>query len=238
MRQLRWTLALALGLWWSGAWGAGSIEVTGTGSAWASPDQVRVELGWSGVGREVRDAIAAADMAVSAIRVALLANGVAPEDVRTLNYYLWREERWDEGGMPQLVGYRLTHTLQVTLRTVAALGSVIDAASEAGANQIGGVSFHISARAELERSARAQAFETAHARAHELASLAGLTLGAATRIVERSPTDPFVGARSYSATAAEGGGGGFAPGEQAIEVSLEITFETHAAAAGGPRATP
>jgi uncharacterized protein YggE len=220
-------MAMVIGLWWASAWGAGSIEVTGTGSTWASPDQVRIELGWSGVGREVRDAIAEADAAVGAIRAALLASGVAPEDVRTLSYYLWREERWDDTGTPQLLGYRVTHTLQVTLRQVSGLASVIDAASAAGANQIGGVSFQVAAREALERQARASAFAQASARASELAALAGVTLGDAVRIVERGTFDPDQGSRGYAMAVANDGGSGFAPGQQAVEVTLEVTFETH-----------
>lgn len=230
MRTTR-ILWLFLGLGWSLALAAGSIEVNGTGSAWAHPDQVRVELGWSGVDPTVRGAIGAAEDAIRAVTQALLTAGVAPEDVRTSGYYLWREERWDESGSPQLIGYRVTHTLQVVLRLVDTLALVLDGASSAGANQIGGVSFHVAARGELERSARAQAFAVAAGRAAELADLAGLELSMATRIVERTPFDAFASPQAFAMARSEGAGGGFAAGQQAVEVTLEITFATH------PRAT-
>jgi uncharacterized protein YggE len=227
MQHRRWLLALGFSLGLAVAAAAGSIEVVGIGSAWASPDQVRIELGWSGVAREARDAIAEGDAAVRAIGLAITNSGVAPEDVRTLDYSLWREERWDADGTPRLVGYRVTHTLQVTLRRVEGLAAVIDAASVAGANQIGGISFQVAAREALEQQARAQAFAQAHARASELAALAGITLGSATRIVERATYDPYQGGRSYAMAVADSAGDAFAPGQQAVEVTLEVAFETH-----------
>lgn len=205
---------------------AGEITVTGTGVVWAEPDQATVEVGWSGVAEEAGAAVTQADEAIVAIRTALEEVGIDPLDVRTTGYFVWPEERWNEQGESRLVGFRVTHSLQVIVRDVDALGRVIGAATDAGANQVGGVSFTVADPGALEGEARAAAFAAAHARAAELADLAGQTLAEATAIEELTRGAP---AAMEMALSREGDMGGAAPvtaGRHAVEVVLEVTFAT------------
>jgi uncharacterized protein len=201
---------------------AGEIVVTATGTVWAEPDQATLEVGWSGVEREVGAAVARSDAAIAAIRAALAAVGVDPLDVRTSSYGLWREERWDEGGEPQLAGYRVHHLLQVTIRDLDALGRTIAAATDGGANQIGGIYFVVADADALQSEARTLAFERARQRAEELAALAGQALGSATSIEEVDATPWWPGAVAFEM---EGRGGApIAAGRQAVSVTLKVAF--------------
>ena len=202
---------------------AAEITVHGTGTVWTEPDQATLEVGWTGVEAEVAAALAQADAAVLAIRDALAALGIDPLDVRTTGYSIWREERWDDSGEPRLAGYRAHHGLEVLVRDVDAIGPAIAAATDAGANQIGGVAFTVADPLALETEARAAAFAAARARAVELADLMGVALGRAIVVDELDPSAAFP--TGYM----DGRGGAGAPiatGRHAVEVTVRVTFET------------
>jgi uncharacterized protein len=200
------------------------ITVTGTGVVWAEPDQAVVEVGWTGVEALAGEAVARATGAIEAIRDALERLGVAAHDTRTTSYFVWREERWDERGEPHLLGYRVSHNLQVTVRDVERVGEVITAATAAGANQVGGITFTVADRHALEAEARAMAVAAARDRAEQLADLSGLTLGGALGIEEVGRG----GAVDVEVARDMGGFGGGAPvaaGRHAVEVVVRITFD-------------
>jgi uncharacterized protein len=199
---------------------AAEITVHGTGTVWTEPDQATLEVGWSGVEDEVAAAVAQADAAITAIREALEGLGIDPLDIRTTGYAIWREERWDETGEPRLVGYRVHHGLQVLIRDVDAIGRTIAAATDAGANQIGGIGFTVADPHALETEARTAAFAAARARATELAGLMGVELGRATVVEEVDPSAVY----PMAFTDGWGGGGPIVPGRYAVEVTLRVTF--------------
>ncbi len=223
MPSIRPLVALALALLASIALAA-EILVTTTGTVWTEPDQASIEVGWSGVEREVGAAVARSDVAIAAIQAALAAVGVDPLDIRTASYGIWREERWNERGESQLTGYRVHHLLEVTVRDLDALGRTIGAATDGGANQIGGIYFAITNADALQSEARALAFERAVARATELAELSGRTLGAVASIDEfdSAPRSPV----GYPVAMDAGGGVPISTGRQAVSVTLMVRFET------------
>jgi uncharacterized protein len=199
-----------------------AITVNGTGVVWAEPDQAVVELGWSGVDADVGAAVAEGNEVIAAIRDAAVALGVDPLDVRTTGFHVWREERYDDRDGPRLVGFRVSHMLQVVLRDVELVGELIAAATEAGANQVGGIAFTVADRHALEQEARVLAFASARQRAEQLAALAGANLGSAIEIEELS-----LGAPGIMEPMLDMGGRGGAPiaaGRHAVEIVVRVSF--------------
>ena len=228
-RVVRWLPAIvASSLLWVGAVCAADqpragITVSGTGVVWAEPDQAVVEVGWTGVEALAGEAVARASGAIEAIRDALERLGVAAHDTRTTSYFVWREERWDERGEPHLLGYRVSHNLQVVVREVDRVGEVITAATAAGANHVGGITFTVADRHAFEAEARSLAVDAARDRAAQLAELNGLTLGTALGIEEVGQGVP---AALEAAMDMGGlGGAGVAAGRHAVEVVVRITFD-------------
>lgn len=153
------------------------VTVRASGIAYGEPDRAVLELGVQTRDPDVRRALADADATMRRVRQALLAAGVAEEDLRTTTFQLWREEEVDRDGVPRGAAYRVTHLVEATVRGVEGVGQVIVGAVEAGANQIGGVRFALADPAALERRARALAMEDARAKAEQLAAAAGARLG-------------------------------------------------------------
>ena len=161
-----------------------TITVSGTGTAYGTPDMAVLEVGVSVYGADVRTALAEADASMSAVREAVVAAGIAAEDIRTTSLNVWRDERTNQDGEIVLDRYQVSHSYQVRVRDVDTVGEVLAAAVDAGANYIGGVNFTIADPEALAKEARELAFADAAAKAEQLAGLAGVSLGGVTSISE------------------------------------------------------
>lgn len=119
--------------------------------------------------------------------------------------------------------YRVNNTVEIVVRDVAKTGAILQAAVDAGANNVWNVSFGLDDMRPLEADARAKAVEDARARAEALAKLEGLTLGkviSVSEVIGRgiSPIPMF------SAEAKFGGGPSLAIGEASVGMSVEVVF--------------
>jgi uncharacterized protein YggE len=76
-----------------------------------------------------------------------------------------------------LTGYQVTNNFRVTVRDLSKVGSVIDAATQAGGNQVNDVTFDLADRNEAEGRALAQAVAEAKSKASVMAQAAGVSLG-------------------------------------------------------------
>lgn len=128
-------------------------------------------------------------------------------------------------GMPA-GSYLVTDMIQVTVRDMAKVGTIVDKAIAAGANRIEGVSFAVSDPLKLEARARQQAYADAHRRAEQLAKLSGVTLGTVQKITDVSrPPRPVSSpvrflASNASVTPVN-------PGQYEVTVTLQVVFEVH-----------
>ncbi len=89
--------------------------------------------------------------------------------------------------------FRASGSVEVTLRDLDKAGLVIQAATKAGANDVGNFEMTVEDQKPLEKQARDKAVADARSRAEQLAKLAGVTLGPVVAIQE------------------EGSGGSYAP---------------------------
>lgn len=201
------------------------ITVNGVGTAYGSPDTALLDLGVNVYHVDVSTGLAQADERMTAIREALLANGVLESDIRTTGVSVWREQQFDQMGNPTTERYNIWHNYNVTVRDPEQVGAVINAAVAAGANNIGGVNFTIADPSVLERSAREDAIADARERAEHLAELMGVTLGAPIAIAEGyQGYVPTVRSAAYDM-----GGAGVATGELAVTVNVTVTFALESA---------
>src|SRR5690606_11850675 len=112
----------------------------------------------------------------------------------------------ERGENPRVTGYRVTN--QVTLKTsrLDAIGTLIDAALNAGANRVDGISFGLSNPEAAEAEALADAVRRARASAGVIAQALGVSLGPVLRASTSSdPVRPvmMMSARMESADMAQ-----------------------------------
>ena len=153
------------------------ISVGGRGEVKVSPDRATIQI--SVQTRAVTAAAAAAENAnkQQSVMTALRALGLGIDQLSTINYNVYPEQRYDQGKEPVIVGYNVTNTILVDVRKLSQVGPVIDAALAHGANMITSLQFYASNTETARRSAIAIAIEKARADAEAAARAARGSLG-------------------------------------------------------------
>lgn len=200
------------------------ITVTGIGHSSVPPDVMTVDLGISVLAATVVEGRSVATAKARDLIASLKDRGVADQDVQTARYTIHPEYDHHEG-QQRLRGYRVSNDLQMALRDLGSAGEILDAAAEAGGDEvtINNVSFSVENQSAARDQAREAAWSDAHARAEHLARLSGRTLGEVAHIVETSGSPSGPGPLARMAMAAEA-----APieaGTTSITVSLEVRFD-------------
>ena len=197
---------------------AEGIIVTGTGRVETVPDEAEFSFGISTKGATAREALRANSVEMRQLIAALKAAGADARDIKTQDVSVSP----NYGGGPQPTGFAAQNTVSVQIHQLAQAGALVDAASEAGANEIYGPTLSRGNRAELEAKALERAFANAHERAQALARAAGVELGRVTAIVEAPAGGP---APYYSAARlAQKADAPIEPGSEEIQASVTVTF--------------
>jgi uncharacterized protein YggE len=124
-----------------------------------------------------------------------------------------------EGGT--VTGYAASNSVSATIG-VGRAGALIDAAAEAGANQISGPGLSSSDAERIYREALTDAVANARERAEVLARAAGRTLGGISAIVEGAGAQPVPLYREAADTAASTP---VVPGQQETTAQVTVTFD-------------
>ncbi|MBE3519166.1 MAG: SIMPL domain-containing protein [Firmicutes bacterium] len=161
------------------------ISVTGEASMQVKPDMATVSFGVETNAPTAAEAQQTNSRAMDAVVRALLAVGIAREDIQTSNFSLYPVYEW-RGEKPEqkqvLVGYRCNNTVVAKIRDIARIGEAIDRAVAAGATNIGGISFGLQDPEPLKTQLLAQAVIDARSKAETMAKAAGVTITGVYRI--------------------------------------------------------
>ena len=209
---------------------AATVSVTGTGRVTVEPDTASISLGVTVFEANLAEAQARATTEMTAIIDAVKAAGVADEDIQTSNYSVNVRQDYDENGNPsKVIGYDISNTVNVTVRDLDALGTILDSVVEAGANTIYGISFYTFDMTAATAQARAAAVADARARADQLADAAGVTVGRIVTITEGYSAAPppimYARAADMDLAMAESAPVPVQVGTQEIQVQVSIVYE-------------
>ncbi|MEE6210972.1 SIMPL domain-containing protein [Salarchaeum sp. III] len=151
---------------------AKTIDVSGSDTIYATPDQVVLHVAVEASGDSASDVRDQLDAAAADLTSSLKAQGVASEDIVTSRYDLSVRDR--ETGET----YRGVHAFRVTSGDVENAGFLVDVALSNGANRVDGVQFTLSedTREDLHRQALAAAVADARGDADALAAAANLSV--------------------------------------------------------------
>jgi uncharacterized protein YggE len=202
------------------------IAVTGRGEIKVSPDRATVQV--SVQTRATTAATAAAENATKqqSVLTALRALGLENDQLSTINYNVYPEQRYEPNKEPVIVGYNVTNTILVDVRKLTQVGPVIDAALAHGANMITSLQFYASNTEMARRSAIATAIEKARADADAAARAARGSLGTLLEIsvspYNPQPPRPMVMLRG--ASMAQGADTPINPGEETLSVEVSTRW--------------
>jgi uncharacterized protein YggE len=165
------------------------ISVSGEGRVFVKPDVADLQLGVR-VQRD-RAGAAAADAAeeMSAVVAAVLAQGVAEDDIQTADLSLQPVYDYDRDPAV-IVAYEAVNIVSIVARDLEHVGALIDAATKAGATSVNGISFRLEDSSAVEAQARELAMTDARSKADALAGAAGVRITGVISIVESGGVTP------------------------------------------------
>jgi uncharacterized protein YggE len=225
MRSLALIGAVAVALL-AGAAGAGgttaattqhSIVVTGNGSVATVPDRAQLSFGVSSDAKTASAALRANAVEMTRVIAAIKGQGIAAADIRTELVSL--SPRYTQNG-DAILGYTVTNSVGVTLRKLDKAGAVIDAAVDAGANQVSGPNLVRSDQSALYRAALRVAIANAKAKAQTIARASGLVLRRITDVSESGGPTPVADTAKVGAAPPTP----IEPGTQLVEATVTVTF--------------
>ncbi len=203
-----------------------TVTVSGTGDVSVAPDVADIVVGVTVQKSTVAAAQSSAATSMNAVIAAVEKDGVDAKDIVTVDLSLSPVYDYSSGGsVPKLVGQQFTNTVQVTVRNLNSVASVVDDAIAAGATTIGGITFRLSDPKAVEAQARQMAMTDARSKADALTSAAGVSVkGVATIVETTSQPTPVYYSGAMDAAKAESVSTPIQTGTTDIVVQVTVSY--------------
>lgn len=154
-----------------------TLSVTGEAQVSVEPDLAVVRLGVHAQEKEAAAAQGRVNETMQKVIAAIRQAGVPAEQVQTSGLslhpiYSHRQPRPTDDGPqePRITGYRAEITVTARLKDLKRAGPVIDAALNAGANTLQGISFELQDDTQAKAAALRQAVQSAQVKARAMAA--------------------------------------------------------------------
>lgn len=206
------------------------ISANAEGKATVTPDLAEISFSVVSRGQNPETLAAANTEKMNAVIASVKSQGIEDKDVKTTGYHLSPDYRYDEQTQRNFItGYTLTQTVNVKVRDLSKVASLVGGLTPLGVNQIGGINFTVENQDAALAEARKEAIRKARAKAEEMALAAGARLGRLVTMSEYSggPIGPY-----YSREAFGMGGDmvknlapAIQPGSEELVVGVAVTYE-------------
>lgn len=156
----------------------------------ARPDQAQIEIGVTSQAATAQAAAAQNAAQLDAVLARLRKLLAGKGEIQTSGYSLSPNYRYPKDGKPEIAGYTASNVVEIRTQELKLVGSLIDAATQAGANTIHSLRFTLRDDEAVKLEALRQATRKARAGAEAMAAAAGLK---PVRIVsiEQAPAPTF-----------------------------------------------
>jgi uncharacterized protein len=202
-----------------------TFTVTGEGKASIAPDIAVINAGAQAQGATVKAAQDQLNKTINAISAAIKSTGVDNRDIQTSNYNI--NPTYDfSAGKQRITGYQASSNLTIKVRAVDRANAVIDAATAAGATNVGGINFDIDDKTKAQNEARQKAVADAKSKAENAARIAGFSLGKIINYSENFGNEPRpVPMMAKADMAGAGVPTQVEPGTSEIIVNVSLSYE-------------
>lgn len=204
------------------------VTIEGSGEVEIRPDVGRITLGvQTGVQVSAAEAMRLLAERFNAVVAAVRGHDVKEDDIRTTNLSVNPVYDYFEGRQT-LRGFEASESVEVTIRDLAVIGAVVTAATQAGANQTGGIRFEVDNLEAARLEAQAEALKDAQRKAVQLADALGVRLGRVKTFVVTGAQQPPMPIFAREASAEPGGLGGdieVPTGTNTITAAVSVTYE-------------
>lgn len=209
---------------------ANTVSFSGEGKVLAKPDVAVVDFSIVTEAATSKAAQDANSEKSNKVTDFLKEQKIEDKDVKTTSYSIYPQYEYPRyGGVPKIKGYQVSQTIEIKVRDLEGVSSILDGVVTAGANQIGNLNFKIDDPEKLKAEARAKAIADAKKKAGELKDQVGIKLGKIVNFSEGIsgyPVPIMYEAMSKGMGGGVGGGGPSVPaGENEVIVNVTITYQ-------------
>lgn len=206
-----------------------TLVTSGRAEVQAAPDMAKFSAGVDTRALTVEEAREANARIMNEVQARLLEAGADEKSLKTRAFSVNPEWQYNPSdGTRTLVGYVVSHSLEVMVTDLDILGTLLDTALQAGANQLSGPTFGLSNQTELEAQALTEAIRRARAKAEVMARASGVFLKRVVHINEHVNA-PFGGALEMQVARAsfamDATPTSISPGEISVTATVNMTFE-------------
>lgn len=203
------------------------VSVNGSTQMILTPDIAYISIGVHSEAEDAKEAMADNNTQSEAVIDALVAEGVDAKDIQTTNFSIYPQERYSPTGESLGKYFAVDNTVYVKVRDLDGLGGLLDAAVQAGANTVYGISFDIEDKDAVIEQGRKEAVENAHKQAEQLATAAGVTLGPVYSISSYSsyPVPMAYDVKGMGGAADAVASVPITPGQMTITVDVSVSYE-------------
>jgi uncharacterized protein YggE len=204
------------------------IVATARGEVKVVPDRANIQISVQTRGETAAAAATENARKQKAVIDALRALGIDAKDIATSGYNVYPEQRYEPNKEPVVVGYNVTNTLSVELKSINMVGPAIDAVLAKGANMISSLQFFASNTDAARQEAIAIAVRRARADADAAARAAG---GSITGVLEitvgayYAPVPRPMELRVKGAIAAQAADTPISAGDQTVAVDVTTRWQ-------------
>ena len=203
------------------------LSITASAESSRIPDIALISTGVLTQSSEANTAMRDNAEQMNKVMAALRSAGIAARDIQTSGINLSPQYKYAENSPPQVIGYQANNTVNVKVRNLERLGTVLDALVAQGANQINGPSFSIDQPEAAFDEARVAAIKKAQAQAKLYADTLGMRVLRIVRISEGSTIQPMPRPmyRMNEMMLAKAADTAVSAGESSVSVSVDMVFE-------------
>jgi len=155
------------------AFRATTLNLSATGESKVTPDLATITLGVQTDGPTAAQALSANAAQMTRVVAALKKAGIADRDIQTSSLNVNPQYVYEQNQPPKLNGYQASNQVTIQVRDLAKLGQTVDATVNAGATNVGGISFGLQNPQVAEDAARLDAVKALQAKAELYARATG-----------------------------------------------------------------
>lgn len=202
----------------------GKLTVTGSAAVSFAPDMANITIGVGIDGASIAQAGKDTAAAIATLVDLFKSHGIADEDIQTASFYM--NPRYSYNGDTQtVIGYRVEHMLNVTVRDLDKVNTILDEAMQSGANQMYGMNFGSSKQSEAADEALQNAIKEGTRKAELMAAAAGKQLAGLEEVNEKADGYAAVYARSNKAMLDSAAGTQVQTGMLEVTAVVELVYE-------------
>ncbi|WP_444921661.1 SIMPL domain-containing protein [Microbulbifer sp. CnH-101-G] len=203
------------------------VSIAAQGETSQAPDVANLSVGVVTEADDSKKAMQDNAEQMDSLMKAIKKAGIAKKDIQTSGVSLSPRYHYQRDQKPKIVGYTARNTVNIKVRELDKLGTVLDDLTAAGANQINGPSFEIGEPGPVKAEAREKALIDAQERATIYAKALGMKVRRIVSISEQGsggmPRPMMM--RGQMESMKDSASTPIAPGETTVSVNLDLVFE-------------